>query len=70
MFQGPSLTKYFFIVVREMGFHNRLFDLLDERPLCCDELVQYCCLVLGHDAMDGAPDPQADWKHFRSFGGG
>jgi len=47
---------------REMGYHNRLFDLLDERKLTVDEMRDMITLLLGD--LDGAPDPQADWKEF------
>jgi hypothetical protein len=53
--------------MREMGFHDRLLDLVDERPLSRDEVFDYCRLVLGRDAMDGAPDPQADWEGLLRF---
>jgi|EP00521_Asterionellopsis_glacialis_P015048 Mg-chelatase subunit ChlD len=49
---------------REMGYHNRLFDLLDERMLTVDELRDFFFLLFGASAFDGVPDAQADWKGF------
>ena len=50
--------------MREMGFHNRLFDLLDERKLAKDELLSFFRILFGNTVMDGVPDPQGDWKGF------
>ena len=47
-----------------MGFHHRIFDLLDERRLSKDELREFCHVLFGHGPMDEAPDPEADWKGF------
>jgi hypothetical protein len=49
---------------REMGYHNRLFDLLDERQLTKDEIRDLCVLLFGQAQFDGVPDPQADWAGF------
>lgn len=49
---------------REMGYHNRLFDLLDERLLSPDELREFLLLIFGVENFDGVPDPQADWNGF------
>lgn len=49
---------------REMGYHNRLFDLLDERLLTVDEMKDMMCLLFGEDKFDGVPDPQTDWNSF------
>jgi hypothetical protein len=49
---------------REMGFHNRLFDLLDERKLTKDELRDLFLLLFGDKQFDGVPDPQTDWAGF------
>lgn len=51
---------------RELGYHNRLFDLLDERQLTKDELRDFFMLLFGEAQFDGVPDPQADWKGFVS----
>jgi hypothetical protein len=50
--------------IREMGFHHRLLDLLDERKLNLDELKEFFILLFGPDAMDGSPDPSLDFKAF------
>lgn len=50
--------------IREMGFHHRLFDLLDERRLNLDELKEFLFLLFGPDEFDGAPDPNLDFKAF------
>jgi Mg-chelatase subunit ChlD len=49
---------------REMGYHDRLFDLLDERKLTKDELRDLFALLFGEAQFDGVPDPQADWVGF------
>jgi hypothetical protein len=50
--------------IREMGFHNRLFDLLDECQLSKDDLRDFFCILFGNTSMDGVPDPEVDWKGF------
>jgi Mg-chelatase subunit ChlD len=50
--------------MREMGFHHRLMDLLDERPLSVDELRDFLFLLFGPDRFDGVPDPQLNWAGF------
>lgn len=50
--------------MREMGFSNRLFDLLDERKFTKDELRDFLYILFGSDKMDGSPDPDVDWKGF------
>ena len=47
---------------REMGYHDRLFDLLDERLFTKEELRDFCALLLGD--FDGVPDPEVDWDGF------
>jgi hypothetical protein len=49
---------------REMGYHHRIFDLLDERLLNKDELYEFLCLLFGKDALQSAPDIHADWSGF------
>lgn len=49
---------------REMGYHNKLFDLLDERQLDPDEVRDFLLLLFGSQNFDGVPDPQADWDEF------
>ena len=50
--------------MREMGYHDRLFDLIDERKLTTNEVRSFCILLFGYDTFDGAPDPSANWKKF------
>jgi hypothetical protein len=50
--------------MRELGFHDRLFDLLDERPLTKSELRDFCCILFGWENMDGVPDAAADFDGF------
>ena len=50
--------------MREMGFHDRVFDMLDERPLSLEELRQFCVFLFGVDNADGLPDPAVDWSAF------
>mmetsp|Transcript_46219 Transcript_46219/g.56002 ORF Transcript_46219/g.56002 Transcript_46219/m.56002 type:complete len:415 (-) Transcript_46219:254-1498(-) len=49
---------------REMGFHDRVFDLIDERSLTKSELREFCALLFGSDKFDGVPDPSVDWNGF------
>lgn len=48
---------------RELGYQDRLFDLLDERPLTKGELRDFCSLLFGTD-VEVIPDPVTDWKGF------
>lgn len=50
---------------REMGYQHRIFDLLDERLLNKDELVEFLQVIFG-EAMTGAPDIHEDYKGFES----
>jgi len=50
--------------MREMGFHDRVFDMLDERTLTKGELRDFCRLLFGVGNFDGVPDPSVDWKGF------
>ncbi|CAB9507730.1 expressed unknown protein [Seminavis robusta] len=50
--------------MRELGFQERIFDLLDERPLTKTELRDFVAILFGSDAMDGVPDPFMDWDGF------
>lgn len=50
--------------LREMGFHDRLFDMLDERPFTKSEVRDFCSLLFGVDQMDAVPDPDGDWAGF------
>ena len=49
---------------REMGFQNRVFDLIEERTLTKDELKDFCLLLFGLDQFDGVPEPAVDMKGF------
>ena len=49
--------------IRELGYHDRLFDMIDERPLTMGEARKFCCFVLGVDEYD-LPDPAVDAKPF------
>jgi hypothetical protein len=51
---------------RELGYHHRLFDLLDERAFTHDEVREFLGLLFGEGQFDAVPDPQADWKGFVS----
>jgi len=50
--------------VREMGFHDRVLDMIDERPLTKGEIRDYCLLLFGVNQCDGLPDPSTDWEGF------
>ncbi|CAB9513401.1 expressed unknown protein [Seminavis robusta] len=50
--------------MREMGFHDRVFDMLDERLLTKSELRDFCYLLFGESNFDGVPDPSLDWTGF------
>jgi len=52
--------------MREMGFQNRLFDLLDERKLTKGELREFCVFLFGIDKFDGVPESEVDFKGFLS----
>lgn len=52
--------------LREMGSANRVLDILDERKLTKDEIRDYCALILGETLTDGLPDPQVEWRNFRT----
>lgn len=48
---------------REMGYYDRVFDLMDERKLTVGEIREMCTLLFG-DKADGIPDPTFDWNKF------
>jgi hypothetical protein len=50
--------------IREMGFHHRLFDLLDERPLTLDEVREFLIFLFGQDRFDGVPDHHVEFDAF------
>ena len=47
---------------REMGYHHRIFDLLDERLLNKDELLEFVQLLFG--PTHPWPNPNIQWKEF------
>eukprot|EP00804_Cyclotella_cryptica_P000582 CCRYP_009982-RA/>CCRYP_009982-RA protein AED:0.07 eAED:0.07 QI:284/1/1/1/0.42/0.5/8/1964/427 len=49
---------------RELGYHDRLFDLLDERPLTGGEARSLCCLIFGIENENELPDPAIDIRSF------
>jgi len=50
--------------LREFGFHDRVFDMLDERPLLKSEIRDFSLLLFGREHLDGMPDPSIDWDSF------
>uniref|UniRef100_A0A7S4VIL9 VWFA domain-containing protein n=1 Tax=Ditylum brightwellii TaxID=49249 RepID=A0A7S4VIL9_9STRA len=50
--------------LREWGYHDRVFDMLDERKLTKSELWDFCKLLFGMENFDGVPDPSVEWKGF------
>jgi len=55
--------------MREMGHHDRIFDLLDERRLTKKELRDVCAMIFGNEKFDdgAAPDPDIDWNQFVKY---
>lgn len=52
--------------LREFGFYDRVFDLIDERALTKSELRQFFILLFGEANFDSVPDPSIDWLGFVS----
>uniref|UniRef100_A0A7S1B8Y3 VWFA domain-containing protein n=1 Tax=Corethron hystrix TaxID=216773 RepID=A0A7S1B8Y3_9STRA len=50
---------------REMGFHDRLFDLLDEHTFTAAEVRDFCALLFGSENFEDLPDPNIDWDAFK-----
>jgi hypothetical protein len=50
--------------MREMGFHDRVFDMLDERALSKAELRDFCRLLFGNSSFDGVRDPEVNFSGF------
>jgi hypothetical protein len=50
--------------LREMGYHDRVFDMLDERALTKTEVRDFCALLFGEENFDGVPDPSLEWDAF------
>lgn len=52
---------------REWGLHKRVFDLLDEKALSADELVDLCQTLFDPDgALRRLRDPARDWPVFET----
>eukprot|EP00980_Cylindrotheca_fusiformis_P001988 scaffold443_cov125-Cylindrotheca_fusiformis.AAC.37 len=51
---------------RELGYHDRLFDLIDERALTKGELRDFCVLLFGAE-YDQIPDPLSAWEEFLEY---
>lgn len=56
---------------REMGFHDKLLDMMDERKLTLDEVSQFIRLLLGEASPSAGTtktlsfaDPHGDWDGF------
>jgi hypothetical protein len=49
---------------REVGYQNRIFDLLDERPLNKDEVKEFCLVLFGSEHFMKCPDVHSDWNGF------
>lgn len=52
--------------MREMGYHDRVFDMLDERLLTKTELRDFMSFLFGEENMDGVWDPSVNWEGFVS----
>jgi len=52
--------------LREMGYHDRTFDLIDERLLTKSELYDFCVLLFGRNNFTEMkiPHPSKDWIGF------
>jgi len=48
------------------GFHEQVFDLIDERTLTKGELREFCLILFGEHNFDSVPDPGVDWLSFLS----
>lgn len=50
--------------MRELGFHDRVFDLIDQSKLSKSDVRDVCALIFGSKKFDGVPDPCVDWNGF------
>jgi len=50
--------------MRELGFHDHVFDLIDKQPLTKEELKHFLFLLFGEEKSVSIPDPSADWCGF------
>jgi len=66
VFEHNSFLNYTLPIhrMREMGFHSRVFDMIDERTLTMGELRELCVLLFGIENFDGVPDPAVNWQGF------
>jgi Mg-chelatase subunit ChlD len=54
--------------LREMGFYDNILDLLDEKKLSKDEVIQFCKLLFGPNFLcEVSVDPYNDWNGFCTF---
>lgn len=51
---------------RELGYHNRVFDFIDERPLTKGELRDFCAVLFG-TRLENVPEPNIHWKEFMHY---
>ncbi|CAJ1939510.1 unnamed protein product [Cylindrotheca closterium] len=50
--------------LREFGCHDRVFDILDERPFLKSDIRDFFALLFGRENFDGMADPLVDWDAF------
>lgn len=50
--------------MREMGHHDRLFDIIDNQKFVKSQVADFCKLIYGEHIFDGIPDPSVDFKGF------
>jgi len=50
--------------LREFGCHDRVFDILDERPFLKSDIRDFFALLFGRENFDGIADPLVDWDTF------
>ena len=55
-------------IVREMGYHSRVFDLLDERRLNKDEFQRTACVALWSQLWTVPRNVVPDWSCRRAVG--
>jgi len=48
---------------REVGFHHRVLDIIDERRLTLEELHEFCIILFGETVRQW-PDPALSWGDF------
>jgi hypothetical protein len=52
---------------REMGFHHRIVDVIDERPLDKHELHEFLQVVFGSERFTDSPNIHSNWKAYKAF---